>query len=163
MPRLFRAIVLALLLAPSLGVAQRLDSLVTGQRALDGSNLHIREKSNNPALVIPATSIPRLSSGVGTRGHFWAGAGIGLLGGALLGGLIGSTTEFCLDSCTPDEARSGAIKAGIILGAPAGFLLGGVIGALIRSDRPSSASFNAHRISVGPRLGAPGFTVDVRF
>src|SRR3989454_12069456 len=71
MPRLFTAIVLPLLLAPSLGVAQRAD---------------IRAQSSNPAFVIPATSVTRLSSGEGTRGHFWAGAGIGLLGGALIGG-----------------------------------------------------------------------------
>jgi len=139
MPRLFTAIVLPLLLAPSLGVAQRLD---------------MRAQS---------TSVTRLSSGQGTRGHFWAGAGIGLLGGALIGGAIGSTTELCLDSCTAAQARSGAITAGVILGGAAGFLLGGVIGTLIRSDRSSSASFNDHRVSVGPRLDAPGFTVDVRF
>ena len=131
MPRLFTAIVLPLLLAPSLGVAQRLD---------------IRAQS---------TSVTRLSSGQGTRGHFWAGAGIGLLGGALIGGAIGSTTELCLDSCTAAQARSGAIIAGVIVGGTAGFLLGGVIGTLIRSDRSS--------ISVGPRLDAPGFTVDIRF
>ena len=148
MPRLFTAIILPPLLAPSLGVAQRAD---------------IRAQSSHAAFVIPTTSVTRLSSGEGTRGHFWAGAGIGLLGGALIGGVIGSTTEFCLDSCTTAEARSGAIKAGVILGASAGFLLGGVIGALIRSDRSSSPSVNDHRISVGPRLGAPGFTVDVRF
>ena len=139
MPRLFTAIVLPLLLAPSLGVAQRLD---------------MRAQS---------TSVTRLSSGQGTRGHFWAGAGIGLLGGALIGGAIGSTTELCLDSCTAAQARSGAITAGVILGGAAGFLLGGVIGTLIRSDRSSSASFNDHRVSVGPRLDAPGFTVDIRF
>ena len=132
MRRLFRAIVLPLLLAPSLGVAQR---------------ANIRAQ--------PTTSVTRLSSGEGTRGHFWAGAGIGLLGGALIGGVIGSTTELCLDSCTAEEARSGAIKAGVVLGGTAGFLLGGVIGALIRSPRSS--------ISVGPRLDAPGFSVAVRF
>src|SRR5881396_341206 len=143
MPRLFTAIVLPLLLAPSLGVAQRAD---------------IRAQSSNPAFVIHTTSVTRLSSGEGTRGHFWAGAGIGLLGGAL-----GSTTEFCIDSCSAAQARSGAIIVGVILGGSAGFLLGGVIGTLIRSDRSSSASFNDHRVSVGPRLDAPGFTVDVRF
>ena len=148
MPRLFAAIVLPLLLAPSLGVAQRAD---------------IRAQSSNPAFVIPTTSVTRLSSGEGTRGHFWAGAGIGLLGGALIGGAIGSTTEFCIDSCSAAQARSGAIIVGVILGGSAGFLLGGVIGTLIRSDRSRSASFNDHRISVGPRLDAPGFTVDVRF
>jgi hypothetical protein len=131
MPRLFTAIVLPLLLAPSLGVAQRLD------------------------IGAQSTSVTRLSSGQGTRGHFWAGAGIGLLGGALIGGAIGSTTDLCLDSCTAAQARSGAIIAGVIVGGAAGFLLGGVIGTLIRSDRSS--------ISVGPRLDAPGFTVGVRF
>jgi hypothetical protein len=146
MPRLFTAIVLPLLLAPSLGVAQRAD---------------IRAQSSNAAFVIPTTSVTRLSSGEGTRGHFWAGAGIGLLGGALIGGVIGSTTELCFDSCTAAQARSGAITAGVILGGSAGILLGGVIGALIRSDRSSSPSFNDHRISVAPRLGALGFTVDV--
>ncbi len=99
MPRLFTAIVLPLLLSPSLGVAQRAD---------------IRAPSSKAALVIPTTSVTRLSSGEGTRGHFWAGAGIGLLGGALIGGAIGSTTELCLE-----------------------FLVGGVIGALIRSPRSS--------------------------
>src|SRR5438552_7866508 len=129
MPRVFTAIVLPLLLAPSLGAAQRAD---------------IRAPSSNAGLVIPTTSVTRLSSGEGTRGHFWAGAGIGLLGGALIGGAIGSTTRLCFDSCTADEARSGAIKAGVVLGGTAGFLFGGVIGALIRSDRSSS-------FSVGPR------------
>ena len=136
-----RLVVLPLLLAPSLGAAQRAD---------------IHAPSSNAGLVIPTTSVTRLSSGEGTRGHFWAGAGIGLLGGALIGGAIGSTTRLCFDSCTADEARSGAIKAGVVLGGTAGFLFGGVIGALIRSDRSSS-------ISVGPRLRDPGFTVQVRF
>ena len=140
MPRLFAAIVLPLLLAPSLGVAQRAE---------------IRGQSSTVAFVIPTTSVSRLSSGAGTRGHFWAGAGIGLLSGALIGGVIGSTTELCLDSCTAAQARSGAIAAGVILGGSAGFLVGGVIGTLIRSPRSS--------ISVGPRLDAPGFAVRVRF
>src|SRR2546426_7387586 len=46
MPRLFAAIVLPLLLAPSLGVAQRAD---------------IRAQSSNAAFVIPTTSVTRLS------------------------------------------------------------------------------------------------------
>lgn len=140
MPRLCTAIVLPLLLAPSLGVAQRAD---------------IRAQTSHAAFVIPTASVSRLSSGEGTRGHFWLGAGIGLLSGAVIGGVIGSTTELCIDSCTAAQARSGAIAAGVILGGSAGFLLGGVIGALIRSERSS--------ISVGPRLDAPGFAVKVRF
>src|SRR5213593_4604595 len=136
----------------------------TGElEALHRDSLHIRAHADSAVLVVPRASIAHLYVVDGTRTHFWKGAGIGLLGGALIGGLIGSTTELCLDSCTAAQARSGAITAGVILGGSAGFLLGGVIGALIRSDRSSSASFNDHRISVGPRLDAPGFTVDVRF
>src|SRR3989454_5105570 len=105
MPRLFAAIVLPLLLAPSLGVAQRAD---------------IRAQSSNPAFVIPTTSVTRLSSGEGTRGHFWAGAGIGLLGGALIGGAIWATTGFCIDSCSAAQARSGAVIVGGIFGGAGG-------------------------------------------
>src|SRR5438093_11089955 len=118
MPRLFTAIILPPLLAPSLGVAQRAD---------------IRAQSSNVAFVIPTTSVTRLSSGEGTRGHFWACAGIGLLGGALIGGASGSTTEFCIDSCSAAQARSGAIIVGVILGGAAGFLRGGGIGTRIRA------------------------------
>ena len=194
MSRLFKSILLPLLLAPSVSVAQTPDSMVKGQRVrvvsrcevasdqapvcreggplriytgqletLDGGNLHIRAQSNNAELVIPTASVTRLSIREGTRGHFWAGAGIGLLGGALIGGLIGSTTEFCIDSCTREQAQQGAIVAGVILGAPAGFLVGGAIGALSRSDRWRLVSSNNQRISVAPRLSALGFTVDVRF
>src|SRR5256885_16543535 len=139
MRRLFTAIVLPLLLAPSLGVAQRAD---------------IRAQSSTAPFVIPTTSVSRLSSGEGTRGHFWAGAGIGLLSGALIGGVIGSTTELCIDSCTAAQARSGAIAAGVILGGSAGVFVGGVNGPPLRAPRAS--------ISVGPRLGAPRVAVRVR-
>src|SRR2546426_5284746 len=131
MPRLLTAIVLPLLLAPSLGVAQRAD---------------IRAQSSNPAFVIPTTSVTRLSSGEGTRGHFWAGAGIGLLGGALIGGAIGSTTEFCIDSCSAAQARSGAIIVGVILGGAAGVFVRGGLGTLNRVGRAGSASFHDHCI-----------------
>jgi len=191
MSRLFKSILLPLLLAPSVSVGQTPDSLVKGQRVrvvsrcevasdqapvcreggplrtytgqletLDGGNLHIRAQSNNAEFVIPTAFITRLSIGVGTRGHFWAGAGIGLLSGALIGGVIGSTTQFCISECSPEDKATGV---GVILGAPAGFLLGGVIGTLIRSDRWRLVSINDHPISVAPRLGARGFTVDVRF
>jgi hypothetical protein len=190
MARLFMAILLPLFLAPSVSVAQTPDSLVKGQRvrvvarcevapdcregdprwihvgqleALDRDSLHIRARANNAELVIPTSSIARLYVVDGTKGHFWVGAGIGLLGGALIGGVIGSTTQFCIDECTDAQAQAGAIEAGVILGAPAGFLLGGITGALIRSDRWRLVSIKDHRIGVAPRLDARGFSVDVRF
>jgi len=136
----------------------------TGQlEALHRDSLHIRAQADSAVLVVPRASIAHLYVVDGTRTHFWKGAGIGLLGGALIGGLIGSTTEFCLDSCTTAEAQKGAIAVGVIFGAPAGFLLGGVIGALTRSERWRLVSINDHRISVAPRLSPRGFTVNVGF
>jgi len=136
----------------------------TGQlEALHRDSLHIRAQADSAVLVVPRASIAHLYVVDGTRTHFWKGAGIGLLGGALIGGLIGSTTEFCIDECTTAEAQKEAIAVGVIFGAPAGFLLGGVIGALTRSERWRLVSINDHRISVAPRLSPRGFTVNVGF
>ena len=65
----------------------------------------------------------------GTRSHFWAGVGWGVLSGALLGTAIGATQEFCIFTC------SSAAPIGFMLGAPAGMLIGGVVGAAILTDR----------------------------
>src|SRR2546423_14952558 len=108
MRRLFTAIVLPLLLAPSLGVAQRAD---------------IRAQSSHAAFVIPTTSVTRLSSGEGTRGHFWAGAGIGLLGGALIGGASGAAPEIFLGHRTGGPGPAGArIVCGLLGGVGGGSL-----------------------------------------
>jgi len=95
MPRLFRAIVLALLLAPSLGVAQRLDSLVSDSvRSTEATCTSARNRT------IRRSSFPRppflACRAEWDEGPFLAGAGIGLLGGALLGGLIGSLPNSAL-------------------------------------------------------------------
>jgi hypothetical protein len=186
MSRLFMAILLALLLAPGVSVAQTPGSLMKGQRvrvvarceaadcgegdsqriytgqleALNPDSLHIRTHAKNAEFVIPTATIARLYTVDGTRGHFWVGAGIGLLGGALIGGAIGSTTQFCIAECTPEDKATGV---GVILGAPVGFLLGGIIGARIRSDRWRLVSIKDRRIGVAPRLDALGFIVDLRF
>jgi hypothetical protein len=122
--------------------------------ALDGDTLRIRVRANQAALAIPTASIDRLTYKDGTKHHALQGAGLGLLGGALLGGVIGSTMEWCLlNSCGP------ATGLGIVVGAPAGLLFGSIIGALIRSDRWRTAPVKAHRIRVAPRLDALGFSV----
>ena len=136
----------------------------TGQlESLDPGSLHLRAQAKSGELVIPTSSIAGLYVSDGTKGHFWAGAGIGLVGGALLGAAIGSTTEFCIDSCTEEQAKAGAIAVGAVLGAPVGFLLGGVIGSQIRSDQWRLIPIADQRIGVGPRLGTLGVRVEVRF
>lgn len=132
--------------------------IATGQlQAFDGNSLRIRAQSNNADLLIPTASLTDVWVGEGTRRHFWTGAGIGLLGGALLGGIIGSASEFCLGSCGP------ATAIGIVVGAPAGLVLGAAVGAAIRSDRWRSASIKNHHIQVEPRLTAIGMTVSLAF
>jgi hypothetical protein len=192
--RLFTALLLLLLIAPSVSLAQAPDSLVKWQRVrvvtrclvvpdqtpdcsdgdarwtyigqletLDRGDLHLRSETNQTEFVIPRTSITHLYVTDGTKGHFWPGAGIGLVGGALIGAVVGSTTEFCIDSCTPEAAQAGAIEAGVIIGAPVGFLLGGVVGSLIRSERWRLICIDDHLISAAPRISASEFAVDLRF
>jgi len=91
--------------------------------------LRLGSESDGTELIIPRASIRQVWVKDGTQSHFWAGAGLGLITGAVLGAAIGSTTEFCVMSCAP------ATGVGVVLGAPVGFLIGGIAGALIRSDR----------------------------
>jgi len=125
--------------------------------AFEGDSLRIRTESGQPEFAIPARSITGVSVLDGSRGHLWAGAGLGLISGAVLGFAIGSMIEFCIFSC------SAVPELGAIIGAPAGFLLGGLIGAAIRSDRWRLVSVDAHGIRVAPRLDTPGFTVSLTF
>ncbi len=125
--------------------------------ALDADTIHIRMRSNEEAFAIPTTSIARLSYRDGTRSNTLRGAGIGLLGGALLGGVVGSTMDFCIFDCDP------ATEVGVLVGAPAGLLIGSVIGALIRSERWRAVSMDGNRIRVAPRLDSPGFMVTMTF
>ena len=136
----------------------RSPQMVTGYlQALAGDTLLIRAKSSDPSLAIPAASVAQLWVVDGKKGNFWKGAGIGLLAGALIGGVIGSTQEFCLLDCGP------ATAIGVVVGAPAGLLLGGVLGAVVQSDRWRALLGNDRGVSVAPRLDVIGLTVSVAF
>ena len=193
MSRLSIAMILPLLIAPATSVAQTAAPLGRGQHvrvvsrckvatnlapdcagdsrwtytgeleAMAPDSLRLREQAGDGDLVIPMASVDRLEVREGTKGHFWTGAGIGLVGGALLGAAIGSTTEFCIDECTAEDAKAGAIEVGVAVGAPVGFLIGGVIGAHKRTDQWRLISIADQRVGVTPRLDALGVTVDVRF
>lgn len=188
---LMRSIVLLLLLAPNLGVAQTPGTLVEGQRVrvafrcklardqvvecrdsgpprvvtghlqgLTSDTLRLRAQSSEAELAIPTSSVAQLWLADGRRRHFWAGAGIGFLAGAVIGGVIGSTQDFCFPfefSCSP------ATLLGVITYAPLGFLLGGVVGASVQSDRWRPLPVNCLGMSVEPRLNAIGLTVAVVF
>jgi len=128
--------------------------------ALEGDTMRIRVRANETALAIPTASITRVAYLDGRRGNTLRGASIGLLSGALIGGLIGSTQSF-QGSFFFHEGQE--IVVGVILGAPAGFLLGGIVGTLVRSDRWLAVPSDDHRIRVAPRLDSLGFTVTVTF
>ena len=127
--------------------------------ALDGDTLHIQVRSNEAAVAIPMASLDRLSVIHGTKGHFWAGAGLGLLGGALIGGVIGSTQDL---SGSFVFSNTNPAVLGIVIGAPAGLLLGGIIGATIRSDRWLPVPIKDHHIQWAPRFDALGFTATLK-
>ena len=137
---------------------RRSPRIVTGHvEAVAGDTLRIRAQSSGAELAIPTTSVDQVWVVEGRKGNFWGGAGIGLLAGALIGGVIGSTQEFCIFDCSP------ATFFGVIIGAPAGALLGGVVGSQIHSDRWRPRSVNRLSMSVQPRLRAIGLKVSVAF
>lgn len=126
-------------------------------QALDGDTVRLLVQSRTTELAIPTASVDRVWVVDGRKGNFWSGAGIGLLGGALIGGLIGSTQEVCILDCSP------ATAFGVIIGAPAGFLLGGVIGAQVRSDRWREIPVDRARVTLAPRLDRLGLSLSVAF
>lgn len=126
-------------------------------RALEGDTLRIHAQSSSGELAIPTASITQLWVVNGRKGNFWAGAGIGFLGGALIGGLVGATQEWCALDCGP------ATGLGMLFGAPAGLVLGGIVGATIRSDRWRAVPVNQYRVSVEPRQDAMRLRVSTAF
>lgn len=132
--------------------------VTTGQfMALDGDTLRLRSQKTGAELAIPAAHVDRLWVVDGRKSHFWAGVGIGFLGGAVVGAVIGSTQEFCILSC------GSAAGIGVVVGAPAGALLGGIVGALIRSDRWRRVRVNDLHLSVEPQREGVGLSVSVAF
>jgi hypothetical protein len=138
------------------GLAQ--ERTMTGEVVgMAGDTLRFRVAEQDGVLAIPLLFVTRLWVRDGSQGNAPVGAGLGLMGGALLGGLIGSTTQFCVLDCSP------ATGIGMVLGMPAGLILGAIIGSSIRSERWRPATLHERRVSVAPRLDTPGLAVRVRF
>lgn len=126
--------------------------------AADQDNVHLRAESNHAEVVIPAATIASLSIVDGKTTHFWSGAGIGVLAGAIIGLVGGSATAKDDPWFGPGDRI-----AGLLAGLPAGFFIGGFIGALIPADRWRPIAINGHRIQVAPRLNAHGIGVAITF
>ncbi len=98
--------------------------------SLSGTCLFVNRRDKS--ISIPIDSIAVLTHY--KEGHFWTGAGIGLVTGTLLGALIGGVSYQA-----PEQQNSfgvlgttgkgfSAVGTGIVIGAPLGFLTGGIIG-----------------------------------
>ena len=128
---------------PSIGVDEQM-AVGSGQ----GDSLRIRTASGQPEFAIPTGSITGVSVQDGTRNRVWTGAGLGVLGGVVLGA---------------DRIRDGVLHPQLQPGhrvwghdrRTSRFVLGGAIGALIRTDRWRLVSPDGRRIRVAPRLDAP--------
>jgi hypothetical protein len=138
--------------------ADRAECVTTGRlETADDASLRLVGLDCGMERVIPRAAITRLWVADGTRTHFWTGATVGMVAGMFLGAAIGSTTEFCIMSCSP------ATGLGAFVGLPAGFLLGGLTGAMLRSTRWRPVSGSDVRVGFEPRPGAVGLGVTVGF
>jgi hypothetical protein len=120
--------------------------------ALDGDTLRMRAQSTDAEVAIPMAYVTHVWVADGSRTHFWAGAGIGSLAGALLFGLTAEQNLICSSpSCNA------------AFGAAGGFFWGGVVGALVKSDRWRPVPVSNLRMSLEPQLDALGLRVSVAF
>ena len=152
--------------APVLGLDRR-EAVV---EALRLDTLVLRTEAT---IAVPRTSLTRLETYSGRRGHPWRGAGIGALGGLLIGGAIGLvacenytvTTPTGVGNCL--DSREGAqiiLLAGLGIGAAGGALLGAAVGALIKTDKWVEHPLDGLRLGLVPQPdGRMGFGAAHRF
>lgn len=100
-------------------------------QALDADTIRMRTEKPDAVLAIPRASIDRVWVHDGTKHHGWTGAGIGLLAGAVMGGIAGAGLEVDIGWGNPSPATG----LGVVAGAVGGFVIGGIVGSLVPSDR----------------------------
>ena len=110
------------------------------------------EAQSNPSFV-PAASLTSLEVSRGTHSHILAGAALGLLAGAVVGGVI--TRE----NATNNEERGLEILFGTLLGGGAGLVGGAVIGSRLRTERWEALRLP---INIGLRPSADTFALSVK-
>ena len=134
--------------------------------ALTDDTLALQPDNSGARIAIPRaalTSTERRLPDASRAKHTLAGAGIGLLGGAVVGGAVGAVvTQPCSGSESPCGPGFGAFLGGVGLGT-LGLILGTVIGVAMPVERWSPV-MSAH-LSVTPTQAAtrPGLRVALRF
>jgi hypothetical protein len=116
---------------------------------LDGTTLRVRAPGDTADVVIPTNAIVAVEVSDGIRDHSAAGIGIGVLSGALVGGVVVSQL---LAPEWANDAKGFAI--GAAMGVVPGFLIGGAIGGSSRSEkwRRLPVSINHQRIEAALRF-----------
>ena len=134
---------------------------------LTTDSLVLRPEYGAWPVAIPLASVTRLEVSQGQKSRMGPGAGIGLLGGGLLGYLISSGTLG--RGCTEgggflEPTREQCIGLSTVGGAVVGTLLGLVIGAVMTTYRWEEVPLDQLRVSFGPqRDGRFGLGAPVRF
>ncbi len=113
-------------------------------------------------MTFPVASVTRLEVSRGQKSRAGQGAGIGLLGGGLLGFLISSRN--CTEGAGVLDTREACIQVSTVGGAVVGTFLGLAFGAVIMTDRWQEVSLDRVRVSFGPlRDGRLGVGASLRF
>ncbi len=115
-------------------------------------------------LALPWDSVTELEVSQGQKSQMGRGAGIGLLGGGLLGLTISSVVLARNNGCTGqgfvEPTRGGCIALATVGGAVVGTLLGLVVGAMASTDKWKAVPL----LRVAPqRDGRFGLGLSVRF
>lgn len=134
--------------------------------ALTDDTLALEPDNAGPRIAIPRaalTSAERRLPNASRAQHTLAGAGIGFLGGAILGAAWGAlVTPSCSGAENPCGALAGAVLGGVGIGT-VGLVLGTVIGVGMPVERWRSVM--TARVSVIPTQAAnrPALLVAIRF
>jgi hypothetical protein len=85
------------------------------------------------SLAIGFARVERLDLSRGRHGHALIGLGIGLAGGALLGGVLGASTNNSHGYQVLSQGDDAVL--GAVLGGAGGAVVGAVVGSLVRTER----------------------------
>jgi hypothetical protein len=122
--------------------------------AQHGDTLSFRPEGTQDSIALPLSLITRIEVSTSRSSHGRQGMGLGLLGGALIGAVVGaatytpcSSTEFlgCLFAPT---SRGANAELGGIGGALIGTIVGGVIGRNRQTENWERVAVTAPKVSV---------------
>jgi hypothetical protein len=130
--------------------------------AVDGDAITVR-RSGADKIVVPTQTVTRFE--IRRRaGRKLMGLGIGLLGGAAIGALIGQATK---ESCSPDELFCGLEDLQIPAYGVVGGLIGAGVGVLVApGEKWETVDHGNVRVSMTPiigRHGTVGMLMTLRF